>query len=65
MRYTYLSTPLKDKFVIKPAEDLLNIMMGSEPVEKMYQDLLDKYEQQGLSKMIEEVNAVAKEKGWQ
>ncbi|MGL5677428.1 MAG: extracellular solute-binding protein [Cellulosilyticaceae bacterium] len=65
MRYTYLSTPLKDKFVIKPAEDLLNIMMGSEPVEKMYKDLLDKYEQQGLSAMIKEVNDVAKEKGWQ
>ena len=65
MRYTYLSTPLKDKFIIKPAEDLLNIMMGTEPVEKMYEDLLKKYDQQGLSAMIEEVNAVAKEKGWQ
>ncbi|MGL4344932.1 MAG: extracellular solute-binding protein [Cellulosilyticaceae bacterium] len=65
MRYTYLSTPLKDKFVIKPAEDLLNIMMGTEPVEKMYQDLLKKYEQQGLSAMIEEVNTIAKQQGWQ
>nr|WP_307990338.1 extracellular solute-binding protein [uncultured Niameybacter sp.] len=65
MRYTYLSTPLKDKFIIKPADDLLNIMMGTEPVEKMYEDLLAKYEANGLSAMIKEVNDTAKELGWQ
>lgn len=65
MRYTYLSTPLKSQFVIKPAEDLLNIMMGSEPVEKMYQDLVKQYEQKGLREMIEEVNKEAKKRGWQ
>lgn len=65
MRYTYLSTPLKDKFIIKPSEDLLNIMMGTEPVEKMYEDLMAKYEANGLSAMIKEVNDKAKELGWQ
>lgn len=64
MRYTYLSTPLKDKFIIKPAEDLLNIMMGTEPVEVMYENLLKQYESKGLSAMIKEVNDTAKELGW-
>lgn len=64
MRYTYLSTPLKNKFVIKPAEDLLNIMMGTEPVEDMYNQLLKDYEAKGLSSMIKEVNDTAKELGW-
>lgn len=65
MRYTYLSTPLKDRFIIKPSEDLLTIMMGTEPVEKMYEDLLAQYESKGLSAMIKEVNDTAKELGWQ
>ncbi|MGL4737077.1 MAG: extracellular solute-binding protein [Cellulosilyticaceae bacterium] len=65
MRYTYLSTPLKDQFVIKPADDLLTIMMGTESVDKMYDKLLKDYETKGLSAMIKEVNDKAKELGWQ
>ena len=65
MRYTYLSTPLKDRFIIPQAQDLLTIMMGTEPVEKMYEDLLAQYESKGLSAMIKEVNDTAKELGWQ
>lgn len=65
MRYTYLSTPLKDQFVIKPADDLLTIMMGTEPVDKMYDKLMKDYEAKGLSAMIKEVNDKAKELGWQ
>lgn len=56
--HTNISTPLKNAFVIKPAEDLLTIMTGKDPVEKMYKDLMDNYERKGLSKMIDEVNKV-------
>lgn len=56
-RYTNISTPTKNEFVIKPAEDLLVVMTGTEPVEKMYNDLMASYEKAGLEKMIEEVNA--------
>lgn len=64
MRYTYLSTPLKSKFVIKPVDDLVNIMMGSEPVDVMYEKLLKDYEAKGLSAMIKEVNETAKTLGY-
>ncbi len=56
-RYTNISTPTKNEFVIKPAEDLLKIMTSDEDVGKMYDDLMASYEKNGLSKMIEEVNA--------
>lgn len=64
MRITYLSTPLKDKFIIKPADDLLNIMMGDKPVDLMYAELLKNYESKGLTAMIDEVNAKAEELGY-
>ncbi|MGI6622656.1 MAG: hypothetical protein ACOX4T_05900 [Acetivibrionales bacterium] len=41
---------------------MLNIMMGNEPVEKMWEDLLKDYEAKGLSKMIDEVNEKLPEK---
>ncbi len=58
--YTNISTPTKDSFIIKPADDLIEVMTGKNPVDKMYNDLMSKYEKNGLSKMIEEVNAAAK-----
>lgn len=58
-----LSTPLKDAFVYNTDDDLLQIMMGSEPVEKMVDDLLAGYEAKGLSAMLDEVNATAAELG--
>ncbi|MEG0713030.1 MAG: hypothetical protein RR448_12455, partial [Niameybacter sp.] len=64
MRYTYLSTPLKSKFVIKPVDDLVNIMMGSEPVDVMYEKLLKDYEAKGLSALIKEVIETAKTLGY-
>ncbi len=64
MRLTYMSTPLKDKFIIKPSEDLLKVMMGDEPVEKMVEDLKAQYDANGLQEMIEEVNQKAKELGY-
>lgn len=63
VKLTYVSTPTKDKFSILDHDFMLNIMMGKEPVEKMWNDLLKDYESKGLSKMIEEVNAKAKEMG--
>ena len=59
----FLSTPLKDAFVYNTNDDLLQIMMGNEPVEKMVDDLLANYETKGLSDMLAEVNARAAELG--
>lgn len=59
----FLSTPLKDGFVYNTNDDLLQIMMGSDPVEKMVDDLLTGYESKGLSDMLNEVNAKAAELG--
>lgn len=59
----FLSTPLKDGFVYNTNDDLLQIMMGSDPVEKMVDDLLAGYESKGLSDMLNEVNVKAAELG--
>lgn len=59
----FLSTPLKDSFVYNADDDLLQIMMGDEPVDKMVDDLLAQYESKGLSQMIKEVNDAAEEAG--
>lgn len=59
----FLSTPLKDAFVYNTNDDLLQIMMGNDPVEKMVDDLLANYESKGLSEMLEEVNTKASELG--
>lgn len=59
----FLSTPKKEEFVYNPSDDLLQIMMGEEPVEKMVDDLMKKYDEKGLQEMLEEVNAAAKEAG--
>ena len=64
MRITYMSTPLKDQFIIYPADDLISVMMGSEPVEKMVEDLLNSYNEKGLEEMITEVNQKAAELGY-
>lgn len=58
-----LSTPLKEKFIFEPENDLLKVMAGSEPVDKMVDDLLANYESKGLSEMLDEVNAKAAELG--
>lgn len=60
---TYMSTPTKDKFTVMDHDDLLKIMLGKEPVEKMWNDILNGYKGKGLDKMIEEVNTKAKESG--
>ena len=59
----YLSTPKKDTFVYETSDDLLQIMMGTDPVDEMIEDLMQKYEKKGLSEMLEEVNAAAKDAG--
>ena len=59
----FLSTPLKDAFVYNTNDDLLQIMMGSEPVEKMVDDMLASYETKGLSEMLAEANAKAADLG--
>jgi len=38
--------------------------MGSEPVEKMVEDLLNSYNEKGLEEMIAEVNQKAAELGY-
>lgn len=61
IRLTYLSTPTKDKFSVLDHDDLLKIMIGQDSVDKMWQDTLNVYKSKGLDKMIDEVNAKAKE----
>lgn len=56
---TMLKTETKVNFSVMDYDDLLNIMMGEQDVETMWNDLLAQYETKGLSKMIEEVNAAA------
>ncbi len=60
---TYVSTPTKDKFTIMDHDFLLNIMMGNKPVGQMWENVKKEYEAKGLSRMIDEVNAKAKEAG--
>ena len=59
----FLSTPLKNEFVYNVSDDLMQIMMGTDPVPEMVDKLLENYENNGLSAMIEEVNKVAEEQG--
>lgn len=59
----FIVSPLKDAFVYNPSDDLLQIMMGAEPVDKMVKDLMTSYEEKGLSAMLEEVNAEAEKAG--
>ncbi len=59
----FISTPLKDKFVYNTNDDLLQIMMGSEDVEKMVDDLFASYESKGLQAMLDEVNKAAADLG--
>ncbi|MGN1313493.1 MAG: extracellular solute-binding protein [Lachnospiraceae bacterium] len=56
---TMLKTDTKVNFSVMDHDDLLNIMMGEEDVETMWNALLNQYETKGLSKMIDEVNAAA------
>lgn len=65
IRLTYMSTPTKDKFSVLDHDDLLKVMLSKEPVDKVWGDILNGYKSKGLDKMIEEVNAKAKEQGIQ
>ena len=62
-RVLYLSTPLKNTFVWDSNEDMLSVMIGTDPVHKMTDELRAKYESKGLSAMIDEVTAKVKENG--
>lgn len=59
----FLSTPLKDEFIYNTNDDLLQIMMGTKPVEQMVDELYALYESKGLANMLDEVNAKATELG--
>ncbi|MGO4545991.1 extracellular solute-binding protein [Paenibacillus sp. 2TAB23] len=63
IRLTYMSTPTKDSFTVFDHDDLLNVMLSKDSVEKSWQKIVDGYKSKGLDKMIEEVNAKAKEQG--
>ncbi|MFC7677876.1 extracellular solute-binding protein [Paenibacillus sp. GCM10028914] len=63
IRLTYMSTPTKDKFSVLDHDDLLKVMLSKEPVEQVWNEIVNGYKSKGLDKMIEEVNAQAKEAG--
>ncbi|MBM7568813.1 putative aldouronate transport system substrate-binding protein [Paenibacillus sacheonensis] len=62
-RLTDLSTPTKDSFTIFDSDDMIRVMISKLPVETIWQEIVDGYKAKGLDKMIEEVNAKAKELG--
>jgi ABC-type sugar transport system, periplasmic component len=47
-------------FSINQQEDMLNIMTGTDPVEDMWQQIIDNYKEQGLDDIIKQVNAAVK-----
>ncbi|MWV47258.1 extracellular solute-binding protein [Paenibacillus sp. HJL G12] len=63
IRLTYMSTPTKDKFSVLDHDDLLNMMLSKDPIDKAWENTLNNYKAKGLDKMIDEVNAKAKEQG--
>ncbi|MFI3200359.1 MAG: extracellular solute-binding protein [Eubacteriales bacterium] len=65
LRYSYLNLPLKNDLFFTTPDDLLTIMISTEPVETMVNQLLADYESKGLSAVIHEVNQAATELGWQ
>lgn len=59
----FLSTPEKDKFVLKEHDEIIKVLMSKKPVEQAWTDILKELEAKGLNKMIEEVNAEAAKAG--
>jgi len=62
-RLTQLSTPTKDGFTIFDNDDMIRVMISDLPVEAAWQEIIDGYKEKGLDRMIEEVNARARELG--
>lgn len=60
---TLYITPLRQSFVYNATDDMLNIMVGSDPVDDMVDALMAEYEKDGLSDMLEEYNTLADEAG--
>jgi putative aldouronate transport system substrate-binding protein len=60
---TYISTPTKDKFLIFDNDDMIRVMLSKKPVEKIWNEILDKYNEAGLQEMIDEVNTKAESLG--
>lgn len=55
---------LLDANMFKFSVEYSNIVTGSEPVETMFKDMVDRAMQSGFSEAIEVVNNIAEEKGW-
>lgn len=64
-RYTSIFISLGSDFSLKIEDDLLNVMTGKDDVQKMWEDIKSYYETQGLKDVIAQVNAKAKELGYQ
>lgn len=62
-RLTYMSTPTKDSFTIYDSDDMIKVMMSKQPVEMVWQNIINGYKAKGLDKVIAEVNAKAAEIG--
>lgn len=56
-RYTSTFQAMDINFSINVHDDLLNVTTGTEPVEKMWNDIIANYQNQGLDDIIEQVNA--------
>lgn len=51
---------LESDFTYKPTDDMLRIMMGKEPVEAMWNQILDEYRSAGVEEVIAQVNEAMK-----
>jgi len=58
-----ISTPLKDKFAYNINSDDLVRLLLSDDLEAEWKAMMGKYEKEGLSQMVDEVNNAAKEVG--
>lgn len=65
MRVKMLSEQsLLDANMFKFSVEYSNIVTGTEPVDKMFKDMVDRAMASGFTQAIEDVNKIATEKGW-
>lgn len=63
-RYTDIFISLGSSFGLTLSDDMLTIMTGDQPVEEMWQTIINGYREKGLEDIIQEVNDKAKEMGY-
>ncbi len=60
---TMVASRMEDYIVIDTNDIFQRIVLGTEPVEEIWQKIIREYQEQGLGEMIEEVNRQVREAG--